>query len=199
MKPAQCGRVENRPRGLSICLLLGLTALGACATRASSTGSTNASWGSVAEGIQMSLALAEPERIIGTNDAVKVLVRFRNVTSDARFMFRIDTEFADSPTLRFSVVLPNGKATSPVPHIDVNNPFRGRWLAFVEPGQAKEFTATLSGLCRFDQPGSYSVIATQTVDRLMRGSAQLTAVVVRSQRLTLRIGEGVGPRKALGS
>jgi hypothetical protein len=116
-------------------------------------------WGAVTNGAQMSISLKEGENGIKIHQPVVVKIRLRNLSVDETFHFNLAKENGQSWPFRFQVISPSGEQSA-----NASEAYgRGRFVD-VSPKQTKEFEFDLSRTCKFDQAGTYQVIAKLTVD-----------------------------------
>lgn len=120
--------------------------------------STNV-WGPEVSGVQMSISMIDTDHASRKNAPLCLRIRFRNTNVEKRFLFRHDPDLAYSQGFRFTLTSPEGKDVSPSAMESRNNPFRGTAYIFLEPGQMKEVTGSLSRVPAFESPGTYSIVA----------------------------------------
>jgi hypothetical protein len=128
---------------------------------ASADGIGDNQWGPVTNNAQISLAVKGGQRIIKTTEPVKLLVRFRNLSTNETFgVFRTgEVEYDD--TYSWVVISPSGKDISPdfrnIPTSDNGH------TVYIPPGQTNGVELNLRNLCRFDEVGTYKIVAKKEI------------------------------------
>lgn len=117
-------------------------------------------WGVVTNGIQMSIDLKGNSEKVTTNEPVILLIRYRNVsTNETVTVYNLKAVALDA-TYSFVVVSPSGKDISP----SLPKSLAGSGVNYsVAPNQTKEFEISLSQLCKFDEPGTYTITTKKMV------------------------------------
>jgi hypothetical protein len=119
-------------------------------------------WGVATNGVQMSISLKNGDSEIKTNQFVTLLVRFRNLSTNAIYLYRFnfdDTELAGGVSCR--VISPSGKDI--LPNRD-NALAQGSGANFpVPPHQIYEFEFSLGNFCDFSEVGTYKITAKKTL------------------------------------
>jgi DNA-binding beta-propeller fold protein YncE len=117
-------------------------------------------WGAVTNNAQMSISLTGGGNEIKTNEPVRLLIRFRNISTNETIAIFRPNAIETDPTFSFIVVSPSGKDVSPSsPKIFVGS---GGVLP-IDPNQTVELEFNLSDLCKFDEVGTYKIIAKKGV------------------------------------
>ncbi|HWQ93526.1 MAG TPA: hypothetical protein VN673_17815 [Clostridia bacterium] len=148
---------------------------------------TNAVWGAPTGGIQMSLSLVPPGGPISTNSAPKLIVRYRNVTSQERFLWRTGPD--NVPSLELNVESPTSKKVTL--RTDAEAMLFGTGFVFLEPGREWQFSLTRSNFNPFPVPGVYTIKARQTVGRIVKGSGKMDPIELVSNPLQVHVLPGV--------
>jgi hypothetical protein len=129
-------------------------------------------WGAVTNNAQMSISLTGGGNEIKASEYVRLLIRFRNVSTNETFSINRPNSIETDPTFSFIVVSPSGKDVSPSsPKMFVGS---GGSIP-VDPNQTVELEFNLSNLCRFDEAGTYRIVAKKLI-RSPEGSEPSTIV-----------------------
>jgi hypothetical protein len=120
---------------------------------------TNSSdWGPVTNGVQMSITVSN--NVIQTNTAFQLRVRVRNLSKTnlaAYWGLAPSTDVFSG--VHCEITSPSGKDVSPN---RVSYGGSGMFLSF-PPHQTSEFNFKLSDVCRFDEVGTYSIVASKGI------------------------------------
>jgi len=132
------------------------------AVRNSFADDTNANgWGVATNGVQMAISLKNGGSEIKTNQFVTLLVRIRNVsTNETVYLYRyIFDDTGSDGGVSCRVISPTGKDI--LPNTD-NSLHRGSGADYpVPPRQIYEFEFDLGEFCKFNEVGTYKIIATK--------------------------------------
>lgn len=117
-------------------------------------------WGIATNGVQMSISLAGGAKDIKTNEPVKIMIRYRNVsTNEVVFVSKANAiEFDQGYS--WAVVSPSGKDISP----DMFSPASVSmgWVT-LNPQASTEIAFNLSLKCSFNENGTYNIVATKGI------------------------------------
>ena len=119
-------------------------------------------WGMETNGVQMSIRLASGESDIVVNQGVKLLVRFRNVSTNAAiYIYRRWVDSADSYAgLSYQITSPSGQTLLPNNNILSGGSGGDNSLP---PGRVIEYEFDLGKFCKFSEVGTYKIVATKSV------------------------------------
>jgi hypothetical protein len=119
-------------------------------------------WGVITNNVQMSISLKDDGAQIKTNKSLSLLIRIKNTsTNEAVFLYNALALNAD-PLIGVScaVISPSGKDISPKPRMFWHG--SGGHI-ILPPNQINEFEFSLSQLCKFDEIGTYKIIAKKII------------------------------------
>jgi hypothetical protein len=121
-------------------------------------------WGTITNGIQMSIALDGGDRIIETNEQFRLSVQIKNLGSLGAWSYLLGRPTSNpSDGLHCIVISPSGKDVSPnvkfAPGIG-----SGRFVS-LPPNGADRFNFNLSSICKFDEVGTYRITAEKTISQ----------------------------------
>jgi hypothetical protein len=120
-------------------------------------GAANANdWGPSTNGIQMSIHLAGYKSDVKTNEPFALSVRYRNISTNEIVSIYECVDMEGDDNYSFIVKSPSGKDISPAKKF---YPGGSGAVHVLRPGQTLEFGYELSDLCKFDETGTYIVIA----------------------------------------
>lgn len=114
-------------------------------------------WGAITNNVQMSINLKGDRKEIKSNQPFRLLIFIRNVSTNEAF--NVHYTYVNDYDLSFVVIAPSGKDISPI--FPKDRVFGSGAFIFVPPGQIKRFGFNLSFLCKFDEVGTYKIIAKQ--------------------------------------
>jgi hypothetical protein len=116
-------------------------------------------WGDATCNAQMSLELKDQNIEIKANQPVDLVIHIKNVSSNETFSVYQSLAIVDNSLVNFSfgVTSPSGKDISPKPAEYYNGGSGGEYQ--IAQGQTKEFDCNLSYLCKFNEMGTYKIIA----------------------------------------
>jgi hypothetical protein len=112
-------------------------------------------WGAATNNVQMSIRVKSVPSDIKQSEPVKLLIRFRNISTNETFMLYRANSMEDNPDCSFVVLSPSGTDLWP----SVQREVLSGASVFLQSGQVIEFEFDLSRRCRFDQIGTYKIIA----------------------------------------
>lgn len=122
----------------------------------------NYQWGLLTNNVQMSIRLNSVSNETRIGDRVELLIHLRNISTNKNDIFtgRYSLGGGSGQGLSFNVLNPSGKDVSPK---YPKNYEAIHAIALVSglPCQTNSFKFDLSTLCKFDQVGTYKIIAMQ--------------------------------------
>ena len=116
-------------------------------------------WGQVTNNAQMSINLKDGKNEIKTNHPVKLLIQIKNVSTNETFLVGRANAIENDESFSFVVIAPSGKNISPKPK---NIPGSGGADPAI-PNQIIKLEFNLSNLCKFDEVGTYKIIANKSL------------------------------------
>lgn len=116
-------------------------------------------WGVVTNNVQMSISLTDRGKEIKSSQPVKLLIRFRNISTNETFLVGRENAIENDPGYSWVVISPSGKDISPKPQIHTGS---GGAIPLV-PNQFIEFEFNLSRLCKFDELGTYKIVTKKSI------------------------------------
>jgi hypothetical protein len=118
-------------------------------------------WGPVTNSVRMSISLKGGDRVIRTNEQFQLLVRLRNLSETNVWTYKaLATTTGLFEGVHCQVTSPSGKDISPP---DVFWRGGSGYGINVPPHDMAEFTFDLSYICRFDEAGIYTVVASKGI------------------------------------
>ncbi len=112
-------------------------------------------WGAISYNTQISIGLNSTNKEFTTNQAVEVLVRVRNHSTNEEYPIDIQRSFMFNEDFSFIITSPSGKDISPVFHM--SSRFSGG-VVWVHPNQVDGFGFQLDEICKTDEVGTYKII-----------------------------------------
>jgi hypothetical protein len=119
-------------------------------------------WGPATNNAQMSIQLGGNKHSIASNQPVVLQMRFQNLSTNETFFFIVARDTERDPSFSFLINSPSGKEIS----LDAktNEPYFGSASdIYMGPNQIKELEFNLSLLCKFDESGTYEIIAKREI------------------------------------
>ena len=118
-------------------------------------------WGAINNNIQMSVSLKSGVNEIKTNQAVLLVIRFKNVSTNETFRIYQANAIEYDRGYSWVVISPSGNDISPnmekIPASESGGFIR------LSPNQIKELEFNFSHLCKFDEIGTYKIVAKKTL------------------------------------
>jgi hypothetical protein len=117
--------------------------------------------GAISNNIQMSVSLKSGVNEIKTNQPVVLLIRFKNISTNETFRIYQANAIEYDRGYTWVVISPSGNDISPnMEKIPVSE--SGGFIR-LSPNQIKELEFNLSHLCKFDEIGTYKIVAKKTM------------------------------------
>jgi hypothetical protein len=165
-------------------LLYSIMFLGFAVVRgASRDGTDDHRWGPATNDTQISIAVKGGQNIIKATEPVKLFMRYRSLSTNETFGVYRAGEVEYDDTCSWVVISPAGKDISPdfrkIPICDNGH------TVYIPPGQTNGVELNLSKLCRFDEAGTYNIVAKKQIR--LRSSKPCIAV---SNPLQVTIAKG---------
>ena len=141
-------------------------------------------WGSVTNGLQMSISLERAGRQVQVHEPVSLVVRLKNLSTNETWSFYRAHAAETSPCFSFVITSPTGKDISPKAQ-----PFHGSGH-FVDlgPGQSCQARLDLGYLCRFEEIGTYQITVKCSVGNFLntkRTSVKSAQVISNSLNVSV--------------
>jgi hypothetical protein len=143
-------------------------------------------WGPATNNAQMSIQLNGDKNHLASNQPVVLQMRFRTLSTNNAFWFVSVLDTERDPGFSFLINSPSGKEI----FLDgkKNLPSFGSGRAInVSPNQIKELEFDLSRLCKFDEFGTYKIIAKKSIITGMSSKEVLTGCWLTSNPLNITI------------
>jgi hypothetical protein len=120
-------------------------------------------WGPTTNSVQMSIQMIESNDYLQSNQPVILKVKFRNLSSNKPFSTIIPLDREADPNFSFLINTPSG--TNIFLSKDSAEPHSGSaGYINVAPGQTRELEFNLSRLYKFDELGTYEIVARRWMD-----------------------------------
>ncbi|HEY1661505.1 MAG TPA: hypothetical protein VGI03_03735 [Verrucomicrobiae bacterium] len=117
-------------------------------------------WGSVVNNVQISIEMQAGETQIKTNQSFNLTICIKNISSNEPFYFYQPLAIINDDPISFVVTSPSGKdVTPPPPKFEHGS---GANIT-VPPDQICKYEFDLGSLCKFDEPGTYKIVAKMSV------------------------------------
>jgi hypothetical protein len=117
-------------------------------------------WGNAANNIQIGISMKANNAQIKTNQSFSVSVRIKNLSTNDFFYFYLPLASTENDPISFIVTSPSGKDKSPIPPLVEHGSGAN---VNVPPNQIYSFEFNLGYLCKFDEVGTYKIIAKMNV------------------------------------
>ena len=142
-------------------------------------------WGIVTNNIQMSIMLKDKAHEIHTNQAVIMVIRFKNTSTNESFIMYWMQSIKGDPSISFTITTPSGKDISP--KID-SNPTGSAYFRRITPNEIVDMEIDMSRRCKFDEVGKYKI----TARRPLESVSDRKPFVVVSNPLYVLVTPGAG-------
>ena len=137
-------------------------------------------WGPVTNNIQMSIRAKSSVGTITTNESVKMVICYRNISTNEVFVTYVANGIVCDPSFSLSVIAPSGKDISP--DLTKYASESGRFMS-IGPKQLAEVEFSLSSVCDLSESGTYRI----TLKKQMLTPEKHTPYSIVSNTLLLRI------------
>jgi hypothetical protein len=117
-------------------------------------------WGPVTKNAQLSVNLRADGKSIEASQPVKLIIRFRNVSTNETLIVLLSNAEEHNAEFSFVVRLPSGKDVTLTPGAHHGSGA----ILHLAPSGTHAIDFNLSRLWRFDQPGAYQITAKCRVD-----------------------------------
>jgi len=112
-------------------------------------------WGVLTNGVQMAIEVKDNPLVITNNQPVKLLITYRNVSSNANMTVYKANYTEEDPSCFFVVISPSGRDISPE-NVGVANSGSAEALG---PQKEIQIEFNLSAICSFNEVGAYKIVA----------------------------------------
>jgi len=128
----------------------------------------NDQWGAETNGIQMSIKLSNGALEVKTNQPIKLVIRYRNVSTNESFPVSVGGHIEFDSSFTWTIISPSGKDISPDMLFHANQ--WANWYT-LKPQKSKDVEYDLSVRCNFFESGTYKItlqkgISSDTTQRL---------------------------------
>jgi hypothetical protein len=115
-------------------------------------------WGAPTNNVQMSIRLKNGGKETSLKKPVELLIRYRNISTNETFILNRLNDIEMDTSYSFTVLSPEGKNICPGV---TETAFSGDIIR-LGPNQVAELNFNLSVRCKFDEIGTYKIIAKNT-------------------------------------
>ncbi len=116
-------------------------------------------WGAMTNSVQMSISLRDDGKEVKIGQPLALMMRIKSLSTNETFTLVLLNEIERDPGFSFIIVSPSGRDISPKPSIGSGSGHIGA----LAPGQTVELKFDLASICRFDEVGTYKIIAKREV------------------------------------
>jgi hypothetical protein len=113
-------------------------------------------WGSVIDNIQIGIGIEGNAGQIKTNQQVDLTIRIKNTSANRPFNFYRPAAILNGFPMYYEVISPSGKDISPA---HANGFWGSGGIMNVPPNSVYNYEFNLGYLCRFNEVGTYKVVA----------------------------------------
>ena len=118
-------------------------------------------WGATTNNIQMSVALKNGTNGVKAEQPIVLLIRYRNASTNQVCRIYRSNEIEYDPGYTWSVISPSGNDLSPNPE-KIHASESGGFIR-LPPNQIVGLEFDLSQICRFDEIGTYKIVAKKEI------------------------------------